>query len=418
MIMGDHNQTTQVQTLTIRPPNRRTNRPPNDRRICIVTPYALLRVSGISQMLRELDRVLGQSGIDVIGWCPAPSTDAPDCRIKGIQLHSQILRDVELAIRTASRILKARQAIGLVHAHQFHLQSAAAMFASRLIGRGAVLTIHVRTNASSPLRRSFQRFVEWLCIQWADATTTVSSPVAISLRKHAVVTIPNGVDIDVFKPSSSDRARIRTSLGLGSDKVVVFTGRWSRTKGLDSLLVAFDLVASRHSNLHLLIIGEPALDEPPVLAEAFVNASALDRVHVLGRLRDSADVAAYLNAADLFALPSLAEGMPLAILEAMASGLPIVASDIDAHRALLERYGCSWLVPPGDVEGLAGVLERFVLEGAPMEWSYIARAAAIDNHSAGAMARGYQAVYADVLSKRAHHRRFNQLHLGQGSRPY
>jgi glycosyltransferase involved in cell wall biosynthesis len=416
--MGEHDQIPQLETSPIRTPHLRTNRSPNVGHICIVTPYALTRVSGISQMIRELGRVLAQSGIDVIGWCPAPSMDSPSCRIEGIQLRSRIFRDLELAIRTASRILRTRHAIGLVHAHQFHLQSAAALFASRLIGRGAVLTIHVRTNVSSPFRRSLQRLVEWLCFHWADATTAVSAPVAISLRKHDVVAIQNGVDIDVFKPSSVDRALIRNSLGLGSDKVVVFSGRWSRTKGLDSLLAAFGVVASRYPKIHLLIIGEPALDEPPISPEAFADASTLDRIHVLGRLKDSADVAAHLSAADLFALPSLSEGMPLAVLEAMATGLPIVASDIDAHRALLEKCGCSWLVPPGDVEGLARVLERFVVEGAPREWSNLARTAAVDNYSAGAMTRGYQAVYADVLSKRAHHPRLNQLLLEQGSRPY
>src|SRR5213080_1703325 len=126
--MGEHDQITQMQTLPIRQTHLRTIRSPSDGHICIVTPYALTRVSGISQMIKELDRVLAQSSIDVIGWCPAPSMDSPSCRIEGIQLHSRILRDLELAIRTASRILRTRQAIGLVHAHQFHLQSVAALF--------------------------------------------------------------------------------------------------------------------------------------------------------------------------------------------------------------------------------------------------------------------------------------------------
>jgi len=242
--------------------------------------------------------------------------------------------------------------------------------------------------------------------------------VAKSLSSHAATVIPNGVDIDVFHPSSKERTRIRTALGLGSDKVVIFAGRWSRTKGLDNLLAAFDSVASRHSKIHLLIIGEPAPDEPPISLDAFVNASALSRVHVIGRLKDSVEVAAHLCAGDLFALPSVAEGMPLAILEAMASGLPIVASDIDAHRALLERYGCGWLVAPGDVQDLAHVLEKFVLEGAPKEWPALARAAAVNHHSAAIMARGYRAVYAAILSKRSQHPGLNRSLLVQESRPY
>jgi len=418
VIVGEQREKIRTQTPIARPLDRHTVRMRSEGQICIVTPYPLTRVSGISQIVRELDRALAESGADVVGWCPAPSTESSDCHIRGIPVHSRILRDVELAIRTASRILLARQSIGVVHAHQFHLQSAAALFISRLIGRGGVLTIHVRTNASSSLRGAVQRVVEWLCLHSADAITTVSAPVVNSLGKHPVAIIPNGVDIDVFHPSSMDRNRVRTSLGLGSDKVVIFAGRWSRTKGLDSLLAAFDSVASRHSRIHLLVIGEPAPDEPPLSPEAFVNASALGRVHVLGRLKDSADVAAHLSAADLFALPSLAEGMPLAILEAMASGLPIVASDIEVHRALLDTYGFGWLVAPGDVEGLVRVLEKFALEGAPKEWPSVARTAAVKHHSAAAMAQGYEAVYAAILSKRPQPPGFNRSPPARESRPY
>ena len=416
--MAGQRQKTQTHSPNAQKPDRQTSPMPSDDHICIVTPYPLARVSGISQIVRELDRALAQSGVEVVGWCPASSTEPAGCRVKGVPLRSRNLRDLELAIRTASRILSARRAVGLVHAHQFHLQSAAALFTSRLIGRGGVLTIHVRTNASSSWRGRVQRVVDWVCLHSADVVTTVSAPVANSLRGHPVDIIPNGVDIDVFRPSLKDRTRIRTSLGLESDKVVVFAGRWSRTKGLDKLLAAFDSAASMHSAIHLLVIGEPAPDEPPIYPEAFVSASALDRVHVIGRLKDSAEVSAHLSAADLFALPSIAEGMPLALLEAMATGLPIVASDIGVHRALLNTYGCGWLVAPGDVDGLVRVLSRFAREGAPKEWPSVARSAAVNHHSAAVMARAYQAVYAAVLSKRRQHAGFNRLPLARESRPY
>ena len=177
---------------------------------------------------------------------------------------------------------------------------------------------------------------------------------------------------------------------------MVFAGRWSRTKGLDTLFRAFQQAASGGILLHLIVIGEPALDEPPILPEAFVDSVASKRVHVLGKLKESAEVAHCLAAADAFVLPSLSEGMPLALLGALACGLPVIASDIPVHRAIIQTYECGWLITPGDASDLAHVLKTLAVQGAPREWAMRARDAAVQHHSIAGVAKAYRAAYLRV----------------------
>src|SRR6266487_2797442 len=296
--------------------------------VCIVTPYPLTRISGISEFVRNLTNTLDQSGVEVTGCCPGPSESEENRCIHAIPLRGLLLRDLELAAKTLIRILGSRALVRVVHAQQLHAQSAAALLAARLIGCAGVITVHVRVPASGRFRGMLQRVVDRICLVSADDVVAVSSPVAVTIPRERVKVIPNGVDIDIFRPSNEDRSRLRTSLGIGSDKTVIFAGRWSRTKGLDMLFTALQEVAAKGVRLHLILVGEPAPDEPPIRPEAFLDPAASERVHRLGKLRDSREVAALFSAADAFVLPSLAEGMPLALVEALASGLPIIASDI------------------------------------------------------------------------------------------
>jgi len=279
--------------------------------------------------------------------------------------------------------------------------AAAALFAARLLGRAGVLTIHVRVPAAGRLRELAQRIIDRICMRLADAIVAVSPPVAASISRAQATVILNGVDLDLFRPSPQDRIRVRRSLGIGPEKAIVFSGRWSRTKGLDTLFTAFQNSVSKGTGLHLLVIGEPAPDEPPIRPEAFFDPVTLRHVHVLGRLKDSKDVAALLNAADAFVLPSLSEGMPLALLEALACGLPVILSDIPIHRELTLTHDCGWLSIPGDVADLARVLEAFSRRAPEPERSARSREAAVQHHSLRTMAGAYRAVYEHALAGRS-----------------
>src|SRR6266511_1636733 len=105
------------------------------RNVCIVTPYPISMLSGISQFVKDLARALRAERVKVTGWCPGPASDPPDGVVYGLPIRGHMFRDLELAAKTTKRILSAHGSIDIVHAQQFHAQSAAALFAARLLGR-------------------------------------------------------------------------------------------------------------------------------------------------------------------------------------------------------------------------------------------------------------------------------------------
>jgi glycosyltransferase involved in cell wall biosynthesis len=168
-----------------------------------------------------------------------------------------------------------------------------------------------------------------------------------------IVRIPNGVDTGYFKPAeSSARRALRERLDLEGRQVALYVGRVVATKGLVTLLDAWPEVLLRHPSALLVIVGEG-----PLAAE--LQARAVPNVRLAGLAPDPLP---YFQAADCFAFPSLGEGMPSALLQAMATGLPCVATSIGGISDVL-RAGEGWLVPPGDAEALSTALRQALSSG-------------------------------------------------------
>jgi sugar transferase (PEP-CTERM/EpsH1 system associated) len=176
----------------------------------------------------------------------------------------------------------------------------------------------------------------------------------VCLPASKVVTVYNGVEIARY--SNIDRSAARARLGLAADSLAVGTvGRLDPVKDQVGLIRAFDLLAHRYPKAVLVIAG----DGPCRAAlENLVAASKLQpRVRLLGE-RD--DVPEVLAALDVFVLPSIAEGMSNTILEAMASGLPVVATRVGGNAELVEHGVNGILVSSQDPERLANAVERYL----------------------------------------------------------
>lgn len=154
--------------------------------------------------------------------------------------------------------------------------------------------------------------------------------------------IPNGVEGAAPFPYS--RAETRSELGLPSDaKLIAAIGRLWPQKKVDVLIWATDLLKTIRDDVHLLVLGDGPLR---ARLERFARQARVDdRVHFLGR-RD--DVPKLLPACDMLWLASEFEGLPNVILEAMAAGLPVVATDIPGNRDLVTPEQTGYLVPLGD----------------------------------------------------------------------
>ena len=162
-----------------------------------------------------------------------------------------------------------------------------------------------------------------------------------------VQVIPNGVDGDVFSPERRSRPR-------GGTANILFVGRLAGQKGVDVLLHA---LAQTSAQARLLVAGDgPCLEDLKDLAE---KLGIRDQVEFLGWVERESLPGIYADA-DILALPSRDEGMPNVVLEAMASGLPVVAASVGGTPELVVDGETGLLVAPDDVRALASALETLV----------------------------------------------------------
>lgn len=180
---------------------------------------------------------------------------------------------------------------------------------------------------------------------------------ALGYRPRRWVVLPNGIDTNRFRPDATSRRESRRQLGLpagGPPLLIGFVARVDVMKGHRVFLNAFEDLAKRQPHVHVLFLGEGAVPETPLFSAWLASRPGLrSRVHLLGC---RGDVEAWLPALDFACQASLGEGFPNAVAEAMASGVPVVATDVGDTREI--TGGLAFLVPPGEVSPLAVALEQ------------------------------------------------------------
>ncbi len=205
--------------------------------------------------------------------------------------------------------------------------------------------------------------------------------------------IPNGVDVAVFSPASSEeRATLRARSGLPADKVLcAFVGRLTRQKHPEVLLEAWSRCAT--SAMHLVFVGDG-----PLRAEMTHRRARLPSTGGVTFTGAVADVPAVLRAVDILVLPSEAEGMSNAMLEAMACGVPVVATDVGGVREVLGSDGKAGVVlPAGSSGALAEAITALATSpGLRREIGAAARALIEDRYNMRRMAAQYLSLYEEM----------------------
>lgn len=204
--------------------------------------------------------------------------------------------------------------------------------------------------------------------------------------------IRGGVDPSVIRAA---RPIDRGSLGLPADaKMVFWAGRLDPVKGLHLLIDAIRQLDDSH--VHLCLAGDGPLRES--LERQVVACGIARRVHFLGPRQD---VASLLKAADVFAFPSRTEGLPNALLEAMAAGCAIVATDVPGNRDLIEHDRTGLLVPYNDTQALTQAIRRGLDDSVLAQRLRQGAAEAIDRHwRIDRTHDAYAGLYGEVLSNR------------------
>lgn len=251
--------------------------------------------------------------------------------------------------------------IDILHCHSFRPNLLARLAGAPLRAHGLRIVAHYHNDYSDKWADpGVLRLERRLAGGVTDAAVAVSHAVARHVAERvgagpAPEVIGNGID----RPDLPGRATARAALGLPADAAVVgLVGRLCRQKGVDLFVEAAVALAPRLPRSHFLVVGEI---EDPGLARALtarVDGSGLGpRIRFAG-FRD--DIATVYAALDILAAPSRWEGFGLALAEAMAAGVPVVASDVGGIPEVTGGAAC--LVPPGNATALAAVLQRLIAD--------------------------------------------------------
>jgi glycosyltransferase-like protein len=219
--------------------------------------------------------------------------------------------------------------------------------------------------------------------------------------------VGNGVDAERYRPprDAAERAAARAAFDLDGRLAILTVGGIEPRKGsltlLDAFAVARDALADRRPVL--LIAGGATLFDYRDEVDRFHARAAELRVdadlRVLGPVSD-AELEALYRAADVFALPSAKEGFGLAVLEALAAGLPAVVSDLDVFRGFLDDGASALLAPAGDADALAGALVRIARDPTLADRLRAGGRAVVRRHTWGRVAEAHEAAYGAFLAGR------------------
>ncbi len=332
-----------------------------------------------------------------------PEIEALGIPVEGLGLRSP--RQWALAVLRLSRRLRAWRP------HIVHTQVFAADVYGRLCAAITGVPIVLSTIQTMPYVQSLGPFYSrkrkladrWTARLRTDRFIAVSEAVkravveSFGAAPSRVVVIPNGVDLTRFGPRSAERLRARESLGIAPDApCILHVGRLIPEKNQAALIRAVAALKARLPGIRLAIAGDgPCRIELEQLISALGVGS---QVLLLGT---RSDIEQLHHAADCFVLPSLREGLPLSLVEAMASQLPVIASSIAPHMELIEPGRTGWLVEPHDTARLAETIARVVER--PDEAARIAEAGrkeAERRFSAEASAGALQALYDALCRER------------------
>lgn len=224
------------------------------------------------------------------------------------------------------------------------------------LGAGRPAVIHTVHNEAHKEVDAIGRWFNRMAFRSGAAAVAISERIARSFRRvygfDPAAVIPNGINLARYQDAAAGRLAWRSARGFQDDDfLVVSVARLEPQKDHLGLIRAFQLGLGQDPRRHLLIAGTGS-DEPK--ARALASQLALERrVHLLGVVED---VPGLLGAADLFALSSRWEGSPLAVIEAMATGLPVVATAVGGVPELVLDRVTGLLVPPGDPARLSEAL--------------------------------------------------------------
>lgn len=235
----------------------------------------------------------------------------------------------------------------VIHAHELLSPTTTAILAKRIFGTPVISKV-LRGGKKGDINRIFEKpmgRLRWKNIsRFTDKFIAISGEILEEVQNFGVdanrcVSIPNGVDIGKFLPVSLGKViDLRKSLGINGDPILIYTGRLVPEKRIEDLLVSWGTIQNQYPDGKLLIIGAGP-------SERDLRNLQIDRTIFVGQTEN---VVEYLQASDIFILPSESEGLSNSMLEAMAVGLPCVVTNVGGALDIIDDQVSGCLFTPGD----------------------------------------------------------------------
>jgi teichuronic acid biosynthesis glycosyltransferase TuaC len=344
-------------------------------RLCIVTHTFLPHVGGIEKVVYEQSKRLLQKNFEPIVVTNRIETPK-NYVVDGINvecyesLNTGFRLGIPYSIPTVTSLatfLKAVKSSKIVHAHGHpYLTSLIAAKLAKRYSKPFVLTQHNTFIEYDSIFDSIERLNDLAIgketLKEADKIIAVSNAtkdyvLSLGAKPEKVKVLHNGVDLVKFRPLAGKRDEIRRKLGISKDAVVVLTVRRLVYKnGIDTLIETANIAVKKNLKIIFLVVGKgPDFNNVQLRIE---QLGIEKNFRLTGFVKDE-DLPFYYNAADFFVLPSKSgEGLPLVALEAMACGLPVIATNVGGIREILMKdYGK--LLPPNNPELLAKAILEF-----------------------------------------------------------
>jgi len=360
-----------------------------------------LDIGGAEQSLVALATRLDRSRFAPVVYCLGPepalaqASCVPPLREAEVEVHCLGARGALHFLATTRQLRRhfERQGPDLVQTFLFHANVVGRVAARKAGVRRVVCGLRVAER-----RSRWHLWVDRLTSRMVDRYVCVSQSVArfsattAGLPPDRLVVIPNGVDLDRYPAGRSD---VCAALGIPAGRrLVSFVGRLEPQKGLPWLLESAQAWLARLPDHDLVIVGKGP--DQPRLQKLCRQGGIASRVHFVGWRRDVPEI---LAGSELLVLPSRWEGMPNVVLQAMASRLPVLATDVEGVRELLGEEAGPQIVPFGDTRAWAENLVRILTDrGAAAALGRKNRQRAEQQFSIGRMVRSYEELWTSLAA--------------------
>jgi len=354
----------------------------------------------VYELTRRLDRgrfdvrVVALRGGAVADWLAAAGVPVTVLGVRG-------RFDAPRLARLIGVLRRARP--DLLHTHLFHADLAGRLAAGAVGAPRCVHTVHVAEGRFRPWQFAWARLTAGGC----DRIVCVSSAVRdhharkTGLPRHKYTVIHNGIDADAFARDDRRRDELRRRWGVGPEEILLaFAGRLDRQKNVALFLEAASRLRQRRQDIRVVVAGDGADGEA---VRRFVDGPAAAWARWLGFTED---VPGLLSAADVYVQPSRWEGFGLAAAEAMAAGLPVVATRVPGLAEVVADGVTGYLVDSEDAAALTAALDR--VAGAADERARLGTAGrrrVRERFSIDANVAAHENLYEDVLRGRGRERR-------------